>query len=92
MRLPGMAQDLVSQGWTSSYRGYAAYRRVAANEVTSTIPIVMVGTSMRKSRESCRSARPGGNITGLTLISVQLVASASSCSWKRFRRQSVSAF
>jgi len=53
----------------------------AAKDATSTVPIVLV-----RSEDTVRFglvaslARPGGNVTGLTLITTQLNASGSSCS------------
>jgi putative ABC transport system substrate-binding protein len=72
-RMPGLARDLVSQG-VDIILPNSTPATLAANEVTRTIPIVMVGTlDAQLSGVVNDLARPGGNITGLTLISLQLV-------------------
>ena len=73
-RLPGMAQDLVSQR-PDILLPTATPPTVALRNATSTIPIVMAGILDAEEAGIVQDlARPGGNITGLTMISVQLVA------------------
>ena len=73
-RLPGMAQDLVSQR-PDIILPTATPPTVALRNATSTIPIVMAGILDAEEAGIVQDlARPGGNITGMTMISVQLVA------------------
>jgi len=72
-RLPSLAQELVSQKMdimlpTSTPAASAAI------EATHTIPIVMTGVlDAQESGIVNDLARPGGNITGITQISIQLI-------------------
>jgi len=73
-RLPGLARDLVDQR-PDIILATATPPTVALRNATSTIPIVMVGILDAQEAGIVQDlARPGGNITGLTMISVQLVA------------------
>jgi putative ABC transport system substrate-binding protein len=72
--LAGLAQDLVSQR-PDIILPTSTPATVAASKATSTIPIVMAGIlDAQEAGIVPDLARPGGNITGLTMISVQLVA------------------
>jgi len=72
-RLPGLARDLVDQR-PDVILATATPPTVALRNATSTIPIVMVGVLDAQEAGIVQDlARPGGNITGLTMISIQLV-------------------
>ena len=71
-RLPNLAADLVRRkvDLIVTETGSAA---VAAKKVTQTVPIVMIGSGDAVRQGLATSlARPGGNVTGLTMISPEL--------------------
>ncbi len=71
-RLPGFAAELVALNADVIVAGGSLAVR-AAQQVTPTIPIVMTGTSDPVGTGFVASlARPGGNITGLSLLSPEL--------------------
>jgi putative ABC transport system substrate-binding protein len=71
-RLPGFAADLVALNADVIVAGGSLAVR-AAQQATRTIPIVMTGTSDPVGTGFAASlARPGGNITGLSLLSPEL--------------------
>ena len=71
-RLPGFAAELVALNADLIVAGGSLAVR-AAQQVTRTIPIVMTGTSDPVGTGFVASlARPGGNITGLSLLSPEL--------------------
>jgi putative tryptophan/tyrosine transport system substrate-binding protein len=71
-RLPGFAAELVALNADVIVAGGSLAVR-AAQQVTRTIPIVMTGTSDPVGTGFVASlARPGGNITGLSLLSPEL--------------------
>jgi putative tryptophan/tyrosine transport system substrate-binding protein len=71
-RLPGFAAELVALNVDVIVAGGSLAVR-AAQQATSTIPIVMTGTSDPVGTGFVASlARPGGNITGLSLLSPEL--------------------
>src|SRR5215469_15284063 len=71
-RLPGFAAELVALNADVIVAGGSLAVR-AAQQATRTIPIVMTGTSDPVGTEFVASlARPGGNITGLSLQSPEL--------------------
>src|SRR2546429_3502357 len=73
-RLPALARDLVERQVDVIYAGgpQAAY---AAKSATATIPIVfVVGTDPVADGLVASLAQPGGNLTGWSLLAVELVA------------------
>src|SRR5262245_5497625 len=71
-RLPGFAAELVALNADVIVAGGSLAVR-AAQQATRTIPIVMTGTSDPVGTGFVASlARPGGNITGLSLLSPEL--------------------
>jgi ABC-type uncharacterized transport system substrate-binding protein len=71
-RLPGFAAELVALNADVIVAGGSLAVR-AAQQATQTIPIVMTGTSDPVGTGFVASlARPGGNITGLSLLSPEL--------------------
>ena len=84
-RLPALAAELVqlpvdiliAQGGQASR---------AAKQATSTIPIVMAPVGNPESLGLVASlARPGGNVTGVSVIGLDLDGSAGSCSRRPYR-------
>jgi putative ABC transport system substrate-binding protein len=74
-RLPGLAADLVSQGVSAIVATAGTPTIRAANAATSTIPIVFViGGDPVTFGIVASLNRPGGNITGVTLIGSETVA------------------
>jgi putative tryptophan/tyrosine transport system substrate-binding protein len=74
-RLPSLAADLVERkvAVIATFSNFAAAR--AAKGATGTIPIVFVtGADPLRSRIVTNLARPEGNMTGVTLLSAELVA------------------
>lgn len=70
--LPGFAAELVRSGfdviWTTG-----TVATMAAKDATQTIPVVMVSADAVGGGLIESLARPGGNLTGLTLIGTELV-------------------
>ena len=72
-RLPGLAQDLVNQRM-DIILPTSTPAAIAASEATRTLPIVMTGILDAQETGIVRDlAHPGGNITGITQISIQLI-------------------
>jgi putative tryptophan/tyrosine transport system substrate-binding protein len=70
-RLPGLAEALVRDGATVILAfGEAAGR--AAQAATKTIPIVCVGDDLVDSGLAASLARPGGNMTGVSILATEL--------------------
>jgi putative ABC transport system substrate-binding protein len=70
-RLPGLAQALVRDGATVILAfGEAAGR--AAQAATKTIPIVCVGDDLVDSGLAASLAKPGSNITGVSILATEL--------------------
>lgn len=71
-RLPQMAMELVQLPvdviWTSG-----SYATEVAQQATRTIPIVMVSADAVAGGIVTNLARPGGNVTGLSLVGTELV-------------------
>lgn len=73
-RLPGLAAELVS-GRADAIVAHGTPATLAARQATSTIHIVMTGVGDPVGAGLVASlARPGGNITGLTNMDVELAA------------------
>jgi len=71
-RLAPLVQDLIAGG-TALIVAAGGISSVAAAKATSTIPIVFISTSdPRESHVVSSLNRPGGNITGISLIAVAL--------------------
>ncbi len=69
-RLPGLARELVEQGVSVIAAVGGDIAVLAAKAATTTIPIVMVvGSDPAETGLVTSLARPGGNITGVTLYS-----------------------
>jgi putative ABC transport system substrate-binding protein len=66
----------------------------AAKNSTKTIPIVMTGRGIDPVEAGLVDslARPGGNVTGITNLSIELGGSSWSCSKKPFPKPPVSRF
>jgi putative ABC transport system substrate-binding protein len=74
-RLAALAEDLVRRDVTIMAVGGSTPGALAAKEATQVIPIVfLVGTDPVKVGLVSSLARPGGNITGVTNVNVELIA------------------
>ena len=74
-RLPALAADLVSRHVAVLVTTGGGVSARAAKAATSTIPILFFGVSDPESGGLVESlGRPGGNITGVTILDLQLVA------------------
>ncbi|HEY7247462.1 MAG TPA: ABC transporter substrate-binding protein [Xanthobacteraceae bacterium] len=74
-RLPSLATDLVDRGVTIIAVGGSTPGALAAKAATQTIPIIfLVGTDPVKVGLVPSLAKPGGNITGITNVNVELIA------------------
>ena len=73
-RLPALAADLVNRR-VAVIAASNTPSALALKEITQTIPIVfIVGTDPIKIGLVSNLARPGGNITGITILNVELIA------------------
>jgi putative tryptophan/tyrosine transport system substrate-binding protein len=74
-RLPALAADLVRREVAIIVVGASTPGALAAKAVAQTIPIVFfVGTDPVKVGLVASLAQPGGNITGITVLNVELIA------------------
>src|SRR6516225_7488537 len=74
-RLPALASDLVRRRVDLIVALATTPGAQAAKAATQTIPIVfIVGTDPFEDRLVPRVARPGGNLTGVTTLGVELLA------------------
>ena len=74
-RLPALAADLVRHEVAVIVVGASTPGALAAKAATQTIPIVFfVGTDPVKVGLVASLAHPGGNITGVTVLNVELIA------------------
>jgi len=74
-RLPALAMDLVRRGVAVIVVGSSTPGALAAKAATQTVPIVFqIGTDPVKVGLVTGLARHGGNITGITIINVELLA------------------
>jgi putative tryptophan/tyrosine transport system substrate-binding protein len=73
-RLPALATDLVRRQ-PAVIAASTTPSALALKEATQTVPIVfVVGTDPVKIGLVARLAQPGGNITGVTVLNVELIA------------------
>ena len=72
-RLPALAKELVREGATVILASGEAAAR-AAQQVTKTLPIVAGGDDLVGSGLVSSLAKPGGNITGVSILSTELDA------------------
>jgi putative ABC transport system substrate-binding protein len=74
-RLPALAAELVRRPVDMIFVGGSTPGALAAKAATRTIPIAfLVGTDPVKVGLVASLARPGGNITGITVLNVELLA------------------
>jgi ABC-type uncharacterized transport system substrate-binding protein len=74
-RLPALATDLVRREVTIIVVGGSTPGALAAKAATQTVPIVfLVGPDPIKLGLVASFNRPGGNITGITILNVELIA------------------
>jgi putative tryptophan/tyrosine transport system substrate-binding protein len=74
-RLPALASDLVRREVAVIAVGGSTPGALAAKSVTDTIPVVfLIGTDPIKVGLIASLAHPGGNITGITILNVELLA------------------
>ena len=74
-RLPELAEDLVRRGVAVIVVGASTPGSLAAKAATRTIPIVFfIGTDPVKVGLVPSLAHPGGNVTGVTALNVELIA------------------
>lgn len=74
-RLPALAIDLVRRGVAIIVVGASTPGALAAKAATQTIPIVFfIGTDPVKVGLVASLAQPGGNMTGITVLNVELIA------------------
>jgi putative ABC transport system substrate-binding protein len=72
-RLPGLAEELVREG-AAVILAYGEAAGRAAQGATKTIPIVCVGDDLVDSGLAASLARPGSNMTGVSILATELDA------------------
>jgi putative ABC transport system substrate-binding protein len=74
-RLPSLATDLVRRGVTVIVVGASTPGALAAKAATQTIPVIFfIGTDPVEVGLVPSLAHPGGNVTGVTALNVELIA------------------
>jgi putative ABC transport system substrate-binding protein len=73
-RLPGLAADLVARNVDVIVASGAPTSALAARDATSTIPIVFATGDALAEGLVASLARPGGNLTGVSVLTIELMA------------------
>jgi putative ABC transport system substrate-binding protein len=77
-KLPELASDLVRRNVNVIAAGGGTNSPIAAKEAMPTIPIVLcLATNPERTGLVASLARPGGNITGVGILSLDLIAKRS---------------
>jgi putative ABC transport system substrate-binding protein len=92
-QLPSLVTELIGRRVTVILAGGGPATIVAAKRATSVIPIVFPAMSNPVELGLVASlARPGGNVTGIAALTIELVQNGWSCCTTSYRRSSGSVY